>query len=251
MRIGILGTGHLARFVVEGAAGSGYSFLLSPRNAETAAELVAGFGCELAASNQDVVDCCRHVLVALPAATGPEVLAGLTFSPEHQVLSVMAGVSAARLAQVIGPAQGAVAMMPGHANAYGLGPSVLHPGGADWVEFLSVLGPVHVLEEAAQYEVAAVFGALSGASFPFISGLVDWFAARGLPEATARALVAGMFRGNAEVILQGDQPLARIAAGVATPGGITEMLVGHLRAAGALSAWDAGMEAVLARMTGR
>ena len=69
--------------------------------------------------------------------------------------------------------------------------------------------------------------------------------------ATARALVAGMFRGNAEVILQGDQPLARIAAGVATPGGITEMLVGHLRAAGALSAWDAGMEAVLARMTRR
>jgi pyrroline-5-carboxylate reductase len=53
------------------------------------------------------------------------------------------------------------------------------------------------------------------------------------------------------VLLRSDEDLDAITAGVTTPGGITEQLVGVLHDRGALVAWDAAMDGVLARMVGR
>lgn len=248
MRIGILGIGHLAGFLVRGAQGAGYSFLLSPRNAETAAALAGEFGCEVAAGNQEVVDSCRHILACLPAAQGLEILRGLRFREGQTVLSAMAGASLEAVTAAVAPAGAAVAMMPGYANSFGAGPSILRPDHDDWREFLSAVGPVHPIAAAHDYETAAVFGAMSGASVFLIRHLAEWYVRQGLPPEVARRLVAETFRGNAEVFLQSAQPMAALEAGVATRGGITEQLVTHLRATGAMQAWDDAMDAVLARM---
>lgn len=248
MRIGILGTGHLAAYLVRGAQGSGYSFLLSPRGAAIAADLAARFGCEVAASNQEVVDSCQHVLVCLPAATGLGDLRGLRFRAGQSVLSAMAGAGLEDLRTAVAPAEGFVGMMPGYANAYSAGPSLLHPASDDWREFLSALGPVHQIAAPEEYQTAAVFGAMSGATVFLIRHLAEWYARHGLDPATARQLVAETLRGNAEVFLQSPEGMEAISDGVTTPGGITEQLVGHLHRTGALTAWDDALDAVLARM---
>jgi pyrroline-5-carboxylate reductase len=80
--------------------------------------------------------------------------------------------------------------------------------------------------------------------------VIGWYEARGLDPATARALVAGTLRGNAEVLLREDRPLADIAASVATPGGITVQLLDMLARRGALNDWDEGLDAVLNRLSG-
>lgn len=249
MRVGVLGIGHLADYLIRGAQGSGYSFLLSPRNAAKAADLAGRFGCEVAASNQDVVDSCHMVLVCLPAASGLADLRGLQFRAGQTVLSAMAGASVGDLRAAVAPAAGFVSMMPGYANAYSAGPSLLHPGDADWRSFLSVLGPVHEFDDPHPFETAAVFGAMSGATVFLIRHLADWYARHGLDPVTARRLVAETLRGNAEVFLQSPEAMEQIVGGVTTPGGITEQLVGHLRTSGALTAWDEAMDAVLTRMS--
>ncbi len=245
MRIGILGVGSLAEYLIRGA--KGVEFVLSPRSAERVARL----GCEVAASNQAVVDACDAVLVCLPAATGLGVVQGLRFRAGQTVCSAMAGVSLAALRRAVGPVQGYVSMMPGYANAYAMGPSLLYPADPFWAEFLGHVGPVHEFDTVEAFEVAAVMGAMSGASVFLMRHLADWFVGRGLEPDLARRLVAEVLRGNAEVLLRSDEGLDAITAGVTTKGGITEQLVGILRDRGALSAWDEAMDGVFARMVGR
>ncbi len=248
--IGILGTGGLAALMVRGVQGAGYRLVLSPRNAEVAARLAADHGCEVAASNQAVVDAADGVFVSLPAATGADELARLTFRPGQPVLSAMAGTGLAKLQSVIGPARPAVSMMPGYANALGVGPSILHPDDAFWRPFLAATGPVQAFADDASFTIAATFGAFSGASFAFMAQAIAWYEAQGLPPATARALVAATLRGNAEVLLSEDRTLPEIAREVITPGGISELLVATLTERGTLTAWDEALTRVLRRIGG-
>ena len=190
------------------------------------------------------------VFVSLPATTGAEELARLSFRPGQPVLSAMAGTGLERLRSVIGPARAAVGMMPGYANALRMGSSILHPDDGFWRDFLSRVGPVHGFDDEKTFTAAAAFGAFSGATVGWMAHVIGWFEAQGLPPDTARALVAGTLRGNAEVLLREDRPLDDIARGVTTPGGITELLVATLAGREALAAWDEGLDRVLARIGG-
>lgn len=248
--VGILGTGGLAALMVRGLEGSGYRLVLSPRNAEVAAQLAGDHGCEVADSNQAVVDAAEGVFVSLPAVTGVAELAHLAFCPGQPVLSAMAGTGLATLQAVIGPARAAVTMMPGYANAYRVGPSILHPDDGFWHRFLAATGPVIAFDHESQFTAAATFGAFSGASFGWMAHVIRWFEDQGLPPDTARTLIAATLRGNAEVLLREDRPLEDIAGAVATPGGISEMLLATLRDLGALAAWNEGLDRVLRRIGG-
>lgn len=248
--IGILGVGHLAELMVRGLRGSGYRLVLSPRNADAAAGLAAEHGCEVAASNQAVVDAAEGVFVSLPAASGVDELARLSFRPGQPVLSAMAGTGLSRLQSVIGPARAAVTMMPGYANAHGVGPSILCPEDGFWRDFLSKTGPVIAFADEAQFTIAATFGGFSGATFGWMAQIIGWFTAQGLPEATARRLIAATLRGNAEVLLREDRPLDDITHSVVTKGGISEMVLATLAERGALAAWDEGLDRVLKRIGG-
>lgn len=250
MRIGILGTGHLAEFLIRGAAGKGYAFTVSPRSEARAAALAASHGVAVAADNQSVVEACAHVVVCLPAAQGLDILRGLRFRAGQSVLSCMAGARLAAVEEAVGPAVAACAMMPGLANAHGVGPSLLHPARGEWEAFLAALGPVHAFDGEADFVVASAFGALSGASFFWMEALIGWFTAQGVDAGVARRLVAETLRGNAEVLLREAAGLEDIRAGVATKGGITEALVAGLEARGALAAWGEGMDGVLRRLQG-
>lgn len=248
--VGILGTGHLAELMVRGLTGSGYRLVLSPRNAAVAARLAAEFGCEVAASNQAVVDAAEGVFVSLPAATGAQELSSLSFRPGQPVLSAMAGTGLTRLQALIGPARGAVTMMPGYANAYGVGPSILCREDGFWRDVLSKTGTVIAFEDEAQFTIAATFGGFSGATFGWMAHVIGWFQAQGLPPETARRLIATTLRGNAEVLLREDRPLDEIARSVVTKGGISEMVLATLADRGALVAWDEGLDRVLKRIGG-
>lgn len=248
--VGILGVGGLAGLMVRGWQGAGYRLLLSPRNAVVAERLAADYGCEVATSNQALVDAADGVFVALPAANGIEELAKLAFRPGQPVLSAMAGTGLARLQSVIGPAQAAVSMMPGYANALGVGPSILCPDDGFWRPVLAATGPVIAFDDEAIFTAAATFGAFSGASFGFMAQVIGWFQAQGLPPDTARALVAATLRGNAEVLLRETRGLPEIRAEVVTPGGISELLLTTLEEHEALQAWDEGLTRVLRRIGG-
>ena len=249
MKIGILGVGNLAAYLVQGAQTGRHRFLLSPRGADRAADLAARFGCAVAQSNQALVDACDHILVCLPAAEGVAILRGLTLRYGQKVCSAMAaGASLDDIRAAIAPAEATLSMMPGYANAFSAGPTFLFPANPAWAAFFASCGPVHEMPDAQSFETAAVFGAMSGASVFLMRHLAAWYEAEGLSPETARRLVAETLRGNAEVLLQSEQSLDAICKGVTTPGGITEQLLSDLNRDGALDSWHHAMTRVLHRM---
>ena len=249
--VGILGVGRLAEFIMEGVAASPgcHRFVLSPGSSGKAEALSRRYGAEVAGENQGVVDAADLVLVCLPAGSGAQLLSGLTFRQDQAVLSAMAGTGPDDLAAVVSPAAARCTMMPGHANALGIGPSLLYPADERCEAFLGHLGPVHVFEDEHAFDAACVFGAFSGASFTFMRRIISWFEDNGVPGDVARMLVAETLRGNADVIRRSDQPLEEIVDGIATPGGITYQCVDFLETHGGLDMWPSALDAVHKRMT--
>lgn len=248
--IGVLGVGQLAEFILQGVARTqnSYRFVLSPRSPEKAEALSRRHGAEVASSNQSVVDAGDIVLVCLSAASGAEILAGLAFRKGQIVLSAMAGTGPGELTRITSPAAAFCTMMPGHANALGVGPSLLYPANGTCENLLKLLGPVHVFDDADAFEAACVFGAFSGASFAYMRQIVSWFENHGVPADVARNLVAETLRGNAEVVRNVRQSLESIVEGVATPGGITRQCIDIVEADGGLDIWSSALDAVHKRM---
>jgi pyrroline-5-carboxylate reductase len=157
----------------------------------------------------------------------------------------MAGTGLDRLRAVIGPARGTIGMMPGYANAYRLGPSILCPDDDFWRGVLAHIGPVHVLEDEKLFTAAATFGAFSGATVGWMAHIIGWYQAQGLDHDTARALVAGTLRGNAEVLLSEPTAAQRNRRRASPRRGASPCSCWiSLINAGALTAWDTGLDAV-------
>ncbi len=221
--IGFIGTGSLAAYFVEGLCreGSAWKLMVSPRNAEKAKNLRRRFGVTIA-GNQEIVDQADLVVVSLLPQQAAGVLRELRFRPRQTVLSVMSGVSVSMLGKLVAPADAAVSMMPGLANAYNVGPSVLHPDCKAARDMLEKLGPVHVYPSEAAFRVASVMGAFSGMATLMMWDAMKWFEARGLDKRDARLLVAEILKGNATSLLKAPLSMEELAQGFVTPGGITE-----------------------------
>lgn len=250
IRAGIIGTGHLAGFLVEGCnrTGAPYRFVVSPRSAAKAAELRHRFGVEIASSNQDVIDRSDLVLVCVRPKDAKAVLEPLTFRSGQTVLSLMAAVTYADMQAWAAPAMAAVGMMNGHANMLGSGATVLYPGTDAAIAFLSHFGPLHVFDDWPRYAVASVMGGISGTSFGLVIELSRWFMTAGLDERTARHLVTETIMGSAEVLKRSPESLDTLLSGIQTPGGITEQGNRILRERGAFAAFDEALEAIGKRM---
>ncbi|HEY5597609.1 MAG TPA: NAD(P)-binding domain-containing protein [Kiloniellales bacterium] len=246
--LGFIGTGHLAAFLVEGLrrAGADYAITVSPRNRAMAEELRSRFGVAIAPDNQAVVDGCDVIVASVLPRQAGAVLTPLKFRRDQTVLSVMAGVGILAVREHASPATVAVAMMPGHANAFCVGPSALYPDVPAARALLRHLGPVHVYGDEAIFTAASVFGAFSGMSLLLMKQAIDWFTAKGLDATDARTLVAEVIGGNAAVLRDSALGLDEIVAGVATPGGITEQ---GWRVAGQGRHWPAALDAVLRRLS--
>lgn len=248
-RLGFIGTGHLATFFVEGLTrvGADYEITVSPRNLAKAVALRLRLGVKIA-SNQEIADSCELIVVSVLPQQAEQVLSGLTFRPGQTVLSTMSGIGLGKIKKLVGPAEAAVSMMPGLANAHNVGPSVLHPDNAMARALLEKLGPVHAYADEDTFTAASVMGAFSGLANLMMIDAIRWFEARGLDPADARSLVAGLLKGNAETLAETPLPLDEIARGVVTPGGITEQGRKVLDNGGSLA--DA-LDSVFARVSRR
>ena len=93
--IGILGVGQLSEFILEGINNKNteYEFVLSPRSKGRSRRLGTKFNYKIAQSNQAVIDNCQMILVCLPGDSSEEILSGLNFGENHNIMSTMAGVS--------------------------------------------------------------------------------------------------------------------------------------------------------------
>ena len=112
LTVGFLGTGHIAAPMARLIARQGHRVTVSARNAETSSALAAsGLGIEVA-ENQGVLDACDVVFICLRPAVWEAAVAPLQWRADHQVISVMAGVSLAQIAKACAPVTHVSATLP-------------------------------------------------------------------------------------------------------------------------------------------
>jgi pyrroline-5-carboxylate reductase len=249
--LGIVGVGGLAGFVVAGLrrAGDDRRILLSPRGAARAAELAERFGCQVAASNQAVLDGAGIVVLATPPAALLDCLRGLAWRPGQVLLSVAIDVNRPALQAA---ARGATVLraMPSAAAALGLSATPLHPPHPAAKALLARLGPVFELTEEHAFDAAT---ALAGYHL-WCHGLMDAVARaamdEGLPRAAAIGMVAGLTRaaGAAALLAPAEQSARKPLDEHGTPGTMTAEGLAELERLDAFGAWRRAYGKAIARL---
>jgi pyrroline-5-carboxylate reductase len=249
-RVGIVGVGHLAGYLVEGLrrASPEIEIVLSPRNVERSAHLAARFGARVAASNQAVADVADLVLLTTRRGDALVAARGIAFRPGQTVISTVAGLPLAALTPAVAPAA-IVRAMPISCAALNQSPTLLCPDHPRARALFALLGHVHLLADEAHFAPASVISAFYGWVYALLDETIAWTVQAGVSPQAARSLVLETVRGAAEMALaQPDQDLAAMLATLATPGGITEHGLAVLHRQRGLEAWVAALDAALDRM---
>jgi len=106
MRLGFIGTGKIASSVITGICTSKISFqkiLVSPRNRNIAQKLKKRFRkVYIAKTNQEIVDKCNWIFLAVTPKVGKKILPKLKFRSNQKVISFIATINLAQLKEIIG-----------------------------------------------------------------------------------------------------------------------------------------------------
>ncbi len=250
-RYGVLGVGSIARAIVTGlceGADDPPVVVLSPRGAETSAELAARHPTvAVAADNQAVLDASDVVLVCLPASAADR-LGELRWRPEHVVISATAGVGMPRLLELVAPATRACRSVPMPPVADRAGLTAVHPPLAEARVLFDRLGDTLEVDDVAAYEALSATSATLAGFFEYLRTQSDWLGTQGIPAADAHRYVAATYAGALGSLRAEGPDFAELAAEYATPGGVNEQVARELRRAGAFAALSSALDGALGRL---
>lgn len=255
LRLGFVGTGNIAGAMVGGLCKTADPPLitLSPRNAEKARALASAWPehVTVGSDNQAVVDASDVVVLAVLPGQAIEVARALRFRPDQRVISVMALVSTAALADAVAPAPPPIRACPLPSLVHRKGPVTICPPDARARALFAAIGTPIEVEDEAQLEVLWSTTAMIAPFFAWQQTVADWASAAGVPAATATNYVGAMFEGLA--VLGRDAVETGFPALVAeaqTKGGLNEQALARLRAAGVYGEIEHALDAILARLGG-
>ncbi|MEH6443138.1 MAG: NAD(P)-binding domain-containing protein [Oceanospirillaceae bacterium] len=231
--LGIIGVGHLASYFVAGLrnAGDKRRILLSPRNAEIAADLAHRYQCEVLCDNQSVADQADILLLATRPAHSLLALQALTLRPSLLVLSVVAGVSIDDLRDFAAPADIA-RCLPLAPVEVGAGATPLLPNNPRARQLLEAIATVVTVEDEKAFELAAVASCTSGWVFQIIAELQSWLEKAGMNQQQARTIAIETFHGAAHLAkMQPELNLQQQADKIGTEGTYTKFFIDQFREA--------------------
>jgi len=249
---GVVGVGSIAEAIVVGlceGVAEPPDVVLSPRSAARSAALAERFATvRVAVDNQAVVDAADVVVVCLLPGNAAEILSGLSFRAGQAVVSAVAGLPVARLAEVVAPATDVARSIPLPAVTTRDSVTPVHPATGAVTELFDRLGGSLAIDDELTYEAVAAASATVAAHFRYLGTIADWLTERGVGEIQARRYVADTFAALSAELGQPEADFSALANAHATPGGLNEQFARDLGEAGVYDEVRAGLDAILARI---
>lgn len=249
---GFIGVGSIAAAMVVGlceGVADPPRVVLSPRSADRAASLAARLpSVRVAESNQAVVDDVDVVVLCVRPGDAEEVLGGLRLRADQALVSAVAGLSLARLAELAAPATEVARSIPLPAVAGRESMTPVHPATAAATGLFDRLGGSLPVDEELAYESVAAASATVAAHFRYLGAIAEWLAGRGVPAGEARRYVADTFAALSGELAEPDADFVALAQAHATPGGLNEQFARDLTDAGVYDDVRRGLDAVLSRI---
>ncbi|WP_027857694.1 NAD(P)-binding domain-containing protein [Marinobacterium jannaschii] len=244
--VGFIGTGHLASYVIRGLrnAGDNRTINVSPRNAQTAETLKLSANCNIAESNQQLIDSSDVIILSLRPDQVGNVLTDCTFKPGQLLISCVAGISSDTLS-ALAPNTRIVRAMPVSSVEFGEGATPLYPAHEfSRTLFGQISTPVE-LENERGFEIALTAACANGWFYQLFEQLEQWMVNEDIDARAARCLMLNAAKSAAVYGLrQQDQPLGEILEGIATEGTYTKLGLEQLKQQDAFSAWDEACDSV-------
>jgi pyrroline-5-carboxylate reductase len=255
LKLGFLGTGAITSAMVTGlnSAGTAYPVVVSPRNAAVAAGLADRFPqVSVAPSNQEVLDRCDTLVIAVRPQIAAAVLAELRFRHDHRVISLISGYSVDRLLALVAPATRITRAVPLPSSARRQSPTAIYPRDQEAAHLFAQLGSAFAAQTEREFDAFCTATATMATYFAFADGIASWLMRQGIAEAQARGYVSGLFAGMSGTTMQSpDLSFQALAADHATPGGINEQVLTQLAAQGFFEKFARELDAVMRRVTAR
>ncbi|MBN2644953.1 MAG: pyrroline-5-carboxylate reductase [Desulfuromonadaceae bacterium] len=244
IKVGFVGGGNMAEALIRGllAAGARPENLmvveLLPQRRDV---LQQRYGVAVTASSEELVATQRLILLAVKPQALEAALVPLAdgFSAEHCLVSMLAGVSTARIEQLLGGRPRVVRVMPNTPALIGVGAAGIcrgrHATSEDEAlscQLFAAVGTVEVVKESLMDAVTGLSGSGPAYVFMLIEALADGGVLEGLPRDVALNLAAQTVSGAAQMVLQEQEHPAILRERVCSPAGTTIAAVRALEQGG-------------------
>ena len=131
MKLGFIGTGKITSSVITGICTSKISFkkiIVSPRNRNVALNLKKRFKkVKIAKTNQEVVDKCNWIFLAVTPKVGNKILAKLNFKSNQKIISFISTINLIQLKKIVKKKAKIVRAIPLPPISLGKGPVPIFP----------------------------------------------------------------------------------------------------------------------------
>jgi len=241
--LGVIGAGNMGEALIRGALKAGVMqrsrIIASRRDSEALQELQESLGVATTTDNAALLASSDIVLICVKPQGFYKLLEETRahFRDGQLVISVMAGISTARIEEAIGLALPVVRVMPNTPSLVGEGMSPYCRGKyADeshalvTAELFSAVGKaVHVSEESMD-AITATSGSGPAYLFYLVEALQKAAQDLGVPEHLALALVQQTMLGAAKLLVESHEPAATLRQQVTSPGGTTAAAIERFEA---------------------
>lgn len=260
-KIAFIGAGNMAFAIIAGLVKSGYpAELIAARNKSNEArrEQLRAMGLKVDFSNREAVEWADVVILAVKPQMMAEVcaeFAEVDFRSKW-VISVAAGISVARLEQLLPSAQHIVRTMPNTPSLIGEGMAGLfakksvNVTACQFAEsLLSAVGGCYWVEtEDKLNQIIAITGSSPAYFFKFMEAMQQSAIQMGFSEADARRLVQAAALGAAKMVVANpDLSIATLRENVTSKGGTTAQALAVFEQNGLVQTVDQAMWAAIKR----
>jgi len=253
MRLGFIGTGKIASSVITGVCTSKISFqkiLISRRNKNIAQKLKKRFRkVYIAKNNQEIVDKCNWIFLAVTPYIGKKILKNLKFRPSQKVISFIATINLAQLKKYIGNSIKIIRAIPLPPISIKKGPVPIFPPDKQVKRFFDKIGTT---VEIKNEKTSKNFWATSGLMAPFyelLKVLTDWLVKRGVKRNEAQKYITSLFAAlSIDSVNNSIKHLKYLVADSQTPRGLNEQAVKELRRVGFYKSLEKSLNNILKRL---
>ena len=233
IRVGFIGAGNMTQALVEGLLGSkrfspGKMVAMDP--APAALSKLARHGVGTVESLDELVENCELVILAVKPQVAEGVLSQISplLTPGKIILSLMAGITTAKIESFLCDGSIVVRCMPQTLVRLRMGSCAICPGSnastSDMDIICQLLELVGQVVKVREDQMDAITG-LSGSGPAFVYAMIDALADGGIREGLSREvalkLAAQTMAGSAKMVLEGNKRPAELKEQVSSPGGTT------------------------------
>lgn len=238
-RLGFIGCGNMAQAIAGGAIERN---VLSPTDiiasdpSDENRGVFAEWGCETTPDNEQVAKQAQQILLAVKPQIFPKVAPDLSASlTDSQVLiSIMAGLSSAKIAEEVGRACRVVRVMPNTPAMVAEGMAGIALGGSAQAgddalakQLFAAVGQVVELEEPMIDAINAISGSGPAYLFYLAEAMEQAASQLGLGD-QARQIVAQTLMGSAKLLAETGEDPVELRRKVTSPGGTTLAASNHM-----------------------